>query len=175
MDELLSFFISEPEKEIHIRKLAKLTKKSPTTISKHLNELKVKGFLTATRRLNHLLYKANADDPAFKDLKLTYNIKKIRESGLIEYLNEGFSPEAIILFGSFRKAEDLPESDVDILVITPSKKDVNLAKFEKKLGHKIQLFIHSRKEIEGMKTKNKDLLNTWLNGIVLEGFWEVFR
>ena len=49
-----------------------------------------------------------------------------------------------------------------------------LERFEKKLKHKIQLFLHSRKEIKTMKTKNKELLNNLVNGVVVYGFWEAF-
>jgi len=37
------------------------------------------------------------------------------------------------------------------------------------------LVIYSKSEIEKMKMKNKELLNNFINGIVLEGFWELFR
>lgn len=176
MDRLLDFFIKEPEREFHVRELARLTKKSPTTISKYLTKLKKDKILISKRKLNHLLFKANIENKSFKDLKLSFNIRKIRDSGLINYINDQFNhPEAIILFGSFAKAENIPSSDIDILIISPSKKNINLQKYEKILQHSIQLFVHSKVEIDKMKIKNKELLNNWINGIVLEGFWEIFK
>ena len=176
MDKILKPFIKEPEREFHIRELARINKKSPTTISKYLSKYGGKNILTAKRRLNHLLYKANLESPIFKQIKLFYNLRKLRESGLIDYLIGEFNnPEAIILFGSFRKAEDIPKSDIDLLIITPSNKEINLTRYEKLLNHKIQLFLCSHKKIDEMKTKNKELLNNFINGIVLEGFWEIFR
>jgi len=175
-NNIIKYFIEDPNTEFHIRELAKLSKKSPTTISKYLNDLKKRGILRSRRERNHLLFRSNTDNPAFRDEKLFYNIKKIREAGLVEYLNEEFNhPEAIVLFGSFRKAENTPLSDIDILIITSSKNRPNIEKFEKKLGHKIQIFLHSRKDVNRMKIKNRELLNNFLNGIVLDGFWEVFR
>ena len=176
MDDILEFFIREPEREFHVRNLAKLTKKSPTTISKYLFKFKKDGLLSLKKRFNHLLFKANIDNPTFKCIKLSYNLRKLRESSLIDYLVDKFNnPEAIILFGSFRKAEDIPKSDIDILIITPLKKEINLTKYEKLLDHEIQLFLYSNEEINKIKTKNKELLNNLVNGIVLEGFWELFR
>ena len=176
MDKLLEHFMSKPQQEFHIRELARLVKRSPTTISKYLIKYEKEGILISQRKFNHLLFRANVKSRAFKDMKLYYNIKKIRSSGLINYLIEEFNhPEAIVLFGSFVKAEDIPRSDVDILIITPLKKEVNLKKFEKYLNHKIQLFLHSKQEINKMKVKNKELLNNWVNGLVLYGFWEMFR
>jgi len=174
MDKLLEYFVREPEREFHVRELAKLIKKSPTTISKYLTKFEKNGILVSKRKLNHLLFKANTESQAFKNKKLFYNVQKLEESRLIDFLDNEFNhPESIILFGSFRKAEDILASDIDILIITSIKKELNLEKFEKKLGHRIQLFVHSRAEIEKMKLKNKELVNNWLNGIVLRGFWEV--
>ena len=174
MDKLLEYFINEPEREFHIRELAKLTGLSPTTISKYLVEFEKEGILVSKRKLNHLLFKANTESQAFRNKKLFYNIQKLEESGLIDFIDGEFNhPESIVLFGSFRKAENIPVSDIDILIITPVKKEPNLEKFEKKLGHKIQLFMHSKAEIEKLKLKNKELVNNWLNGIVLRGYWEI--
>lgn len=176
MDKILEYFIREPEREFHVRELAKLMKKSPTTTSKHLSKLKKGGLLNSRKRLNHSLFKANAENPLFRTEKLAYNLRRMAESGLISHLVEEYNnPEAIILFGSFAKAEDIPKSDIDLLVVTPIRKELNLQKFEKYLGHKIHLFAHSKADIEKMKSKNKELLNSLANGIVIEGLWEMFR
>ena len=173
---MLEYFIKEPEKEFYIRELAKLIKKSPTTTSKYLDEFGKKGILNSRRKFNHLLYKANNENAYFKNLKLLYNLNKLRSSGFIEYLVEEYNhPEAIVLFGSFAKAEDIPGSDIDILIVTPLKKEIALSAFETKLGRKVQLFIHSQADIERMKTKNKELLNNFINGIVLAGYLEIFK
>jgi len=175
MDNILNFFIKEPEKQFHIRQISKLLDKSPTTISKYLKELKEKNILKSEKKLNHLLFKANVENKKFKQLKLNYNLNLLYNSGLIDYLVKELNyPEAIILFGSFAKAENISASDIDLLIISPSKKEIKLTNFEKRVGHKIQIFIHSKKDIEKNKEKNKELLNNWINGITLYGFWEVF-
>ena len=175
MDKLLHSFFENSEKEYHIRELAKIVGKSPTTMSKYLDNLKRQGVLESNRKFNHLFYKA-ADNFKFKDLKFNYNIKKIRDSGLIEYLVENYNhPEVISLFGSFRKAENFSESDIDLLIISPLKKELNFDKFEKKLGHKIQIFSYTKQSIEEMKIKNKELLNNFVNGYILYGYWEIFK
>ncbi len=165
--------MNEPEREFHVRELAKLTKRSPTTVSKYLKQLEKSNILISEKKLNHLFFKANSENPSFKDKKLFYNIKMIRNSGLIKFLNDKYDPEAIILFGSFAKAENIERSDIDILVITPSKKEISLEKYERKLKHRIQLFLHSKNDFKSMK--NKNLLNNFINGIKLEGYWELFK
>ncbi len=176
MDNILKFFIKEPEKEFHIRQLSKLTKKSPTTISKYLKGFERKGILISEQKLNHLLFKANIENIKFKQLKLNYNLNILFDSKLIEFLVGEFNyPEAIILFGSFSKAENTSKSDIDLLIISPIKKEINLEKYEKHIGNKIQLFVHSKKEIEQMMEKNKELFNNLVNGNTIYGFWEVLK
>lgn len=176
MDNILEPFIKEPEREFHIRELAKLLKKSPTTISKYLKEYEIKKILISKKKLNHLLFRTNADSRQFKQLKLNYNLNALQESGLIEYLVEEFNqPEAIILFGSFSKAEDNKNSDIDLLIVSSKKQEINLDKYKKKLGHKIQLFVHSKNDLEKLKNKNKELFNNWINGIVIHGYFEVLK
>ncbi len=175
MDRMIEYFIKEPERKFHIRELSKLLKKSPTTISKYLKKAERDGILKSEKKLNHLLFEAN-NNIVFKQLKLNYNLSSLYRSGLIDYLEKEFNhPTAIILFGSFAKAENTNKSDVDILIITPSKKDINLKDFEKKIGNPIQLHLYSDKDIDFMKIKNIELLNNFINGIILRGHWELFK
>lgn len=174
MDKILKFFIKNPEKEFHVRQIAKLIKKSPTTTSKYLKEFEKRDVLNSEKKLNHLLFKANVKNPEFKQLKLNYNLNLLHDSGILDFLVKQFNyPEAIVLFGSFSKAENISSSDIDLLIISPSKKEVRLEKFEEELNHKIQIFVKSKKDIK--KMKNKELLNQWINGIVIYGFWEMFK
>lgn len=179
MEKILNLFIEEPHREFYVRELAKKLKKSPTTISKYLKDYENRGILKSEKKLNHLLFKANAEDKKFKQLKLNHNIQLINDSGLIEFLENEFNyPQAIILFGSFAKAENIPKSDIDILVVSSKKKEiysVNLEKFREKMNHEIQLFVHTPEEIKKLKQTNKELVNNWINGIVLYGYFEVLR
>src|SRR3989344_263794 len=112
--DILLLFLDNPEKEYHIRELARITKNSPTTISTKLKHFQKEGVLLSKRERNHLLYRANPNNPNFRDLKFCNNLKLIRTSGIIAYLQEFFNqPSAIVLFGSFRKAENIPASDID--------------------------------------------------------------
>ena len=105
---------------------------------------------------------------------MNYNLDLLNDSGIVDYLVRQFNhPEPIILFGSFSKAEDIPLSDIDLLVVSPSKKEIDLGSFERNLNHKVQLFVKAGDDIK--KMKNRELLNQWVNGIVLYGFLEMFK
>jgi len=176
MDNLLGQFTGNPEKEFHIRKLAKMEKTSPSTVSKYLKYLEKQGILKVRKLSNHLFYQANEGSDGFRRLKRRMVREAIEQSGILESLQREFNePEAMILFGSAAKGEDRPQSDIDIALITATKKDIALSVLEKKLGRKLHLFQFSRKDIDDMKAGNRELLNTLVNGDILSGYWELFR
>lgn len=170
--EILSYFFEEPNKEFYVREIANLLKKSPTTISKYLNQFMKQGILVSESKFGHLFFRAS-ENQKFKQEKLNFNLEKIRDSGILDFFEKELNyPDAIIVFGSFAKAENGKNSDLDFLVVTPVKKDLNFEKFEKKLGRNVQVFLYSKKQLSNLK--NKELLNSFINGIVLKGYMEVF-
>jgi len=173
-DKILELFFKEPEKEFYVREIARILQKSPATISKYLKEMKKNNILESEEKFNHLIFKA-ADTEKFRQEKLNYNLNLINNSGLIDFLVKEYDPEAIVLFGSFAKSENTKKSDIDLFIISSRKKQINIEKFESKLGYKVQLFIHSKQEIEKIKQKNPELINNWINGIKLYGFLEIFE
>lgn len=89
---------------------------------------------------------------------------------MVLFLDEKFDHPTLIVFGSYSKGEDTEESDIDLYLETSSKKEINLEVFEKKLKRNISI-IRQRNINE---LKNKELANNILNGIVLNGYLEVF-
>lgn len=171
MNNLAKIFFEKPTEEQHVRNIAKKLKISPTTASKYLKELEKKEILRSENKYRHLIFKANTESKTYKVLKRNHNIQKLYDSNLIKHLEEIYNePEAIILFGSYSRAEDTEQSDIDLAIITTTKKEINLEKYEKKLGKKIQIFEITREEFKKM---NKNLKNNIINGIILEGYIEL--
>jgi len=100
----------------------------------------------------------------FKTKKTNYFIEEIVKSGLIDYLINSLNPSCIILFGSIRKGESNKESDVDLFVETSIKKDLDLKQYERKLKHKVQLFVENK-----ISNLQPNLLNNVINGIKIYG------
>lgn len=119
------------------------------------------------------LYQANREIQEFKDNKIFNNIQKIRKSGLIEYIEQTLNYPTIVLYGSTSKGEDIESSDIDIAIFCLKKIDLEIDVFEKKLGKPIQIIMIEKKEIEKFKEKNKELLTSISNGIIISGFLEV--
>ena len=174
-EAILRHFFEEPNKWFHVREMARILKLNPTTVSKYLNALYKKGMLIKKLERKHLLFKADTENSSYKDAKIYYNIKLIRECGLIDYLDkELHSPQAIVLFGSCAKGENDKNSDIDLFIIANIKKSLNLTKFEEKIKAKIQLFIKNKEEFLDLQNSNKNLINSIINGIIIKGYLEVF-
>ncbi len=169
----ISIFLESPEKEFHLRELSRLIKKNPVTIKKNLSEFVKKDVLSCKKERGLELYSSNTENFYYKEIKKVYNKFKIIESGLLTFLNEEFSLPIIILFGSYEMGEDNNLSDVDIFLLTESKKKVNLAEYEKKINRKIQLHMMNREEFNKSKKENPELVNSIINGTKISGFIEV--
>jgi len=110
--------------------------------------------------------------------KVSYNLSLIYsllyENGLInEIYKITGNPKTIILFGSYRKGDDVETSDIDIAVEVVSNEKLkiiplgNLEIFGYRKNVPVNLYIFSRNKID------LNLFANIVNGIVLEGFLEV--
>lgn len=156
-NKVMDLFFENPSKSFTIREISKLTKIPSTSIQRYLTELKKYELITEENKANIT--------PKFKNKKIIHILNKIYESGIIEYLTEKYIPSNIILFGSTRKGEYDKTSDIDIFLESANKEKTDLSQYEKKLNHKIQLFV-----FKNINQVPADLLNNIINGIKLEGY-----
>lgn len=167
----IQLFFDEPNREVAVREYARLQVIAPATAAKQLSKLLADGLLIRHSERRMLLYRAATQSDAYKDAKVAANIRRIRESGLLEHLESQLHPLAIFLFGSHAKAENQKGSDIDLFVLARTKKAIDTERFAKFLKAPVQLFMHAPEELKGI---NPHLLNNIINGIRLAGFWEVF-
>ena len=106
-EKILKFIFEEPNKEFHLRLLARLSGLHPNTVISITDELSKCGLITKhkDKERNVAVIKANKQNDIYKLKKQFYNIEKIHESGLIDFLNRELSYPAVFLFGSYAKAE----------------------------------------------------------------------
>ena len=164
------YFFINPTAKLRVREIERTLKLPLPSVIRYCKELEQENILTINKAGNVNFYTASRSETYFLEKKL-FNIKQVYESGLINYLKIELSNPAIVLFGSFAKGEDLEESDIDLYIETPSKKQLNLEKFKKILKREVQIFQHkSLKEIT-----NHHLANNIINGITLNNYIEVFK
>ncbi len=158
--EVMRVFFESPAKRFTIRELEKISKIPRTTVHKYLSMFKKIGLVDEDNMA--------IDSLLFRTKKINYFMEEIVKSGLVDYLIENLNPSCIILFGSIRKGDSVGESDIDIFVESFVKKRLDLKKFEKKLKHKIQLFVES--DINNLQDNLK--INVY-NGIKLYGNFRI--
>ena len=170
LNKILQLFMKHPIREFNVREAARLTDISTATTSNKLKELAKEKILKHRKERNLDLYKANIESYEYRDMKIYHNIRTIRESGLLEALNEQYMKPAVVLFGSSSTGMDIETSDIDIFIETPSKKGINVEKCERSLQRKIQLI-----RSDSIKNvSNIHLANNIINGIILNNAIEVF-
>ncbi len=171
---VLGMLFKFPEREFSLSTLAKESKVAKANIGKILDKLLKKEIINITKLKNLWQIKANQQNLNFIRSKVVYNLNFIYQSGLVDFLNDYFkNPKAIILFGSFRKGEDISGSDIDMAIEQTmtkhyeTKRLEELSDFERKANRKVQVHLFDRKRID------LNLFNNIANGIVLSGFLEV--
>ena len=158
---VLEIFFKEPTKIHFIREISKIISLAQTSVRNHIKEIEKEGLIIKKESNPFDGFVANRENEKFLSYKQIYNLyslfdieKEIRESG----------PKAIILFGSYQKGEDIEESDIDILIISKVKKEINLEKYEKKLLRKVHLTI-----IKDINELDGNLKNNIKNGWIIYG------
>lgn len=160
--KLMGLFFTYPEKQFHIRELARLTKLSSTGVIKIVAKLKKERLLTSKKERMVELVSLNKNEKV-SALKRAHNFESLFKCGLVSYLREKYEePEAIVVFGSYADGTDISASDIDIAVISKAEKNTNLKSFEKKLARRINLLV-----LDKIPKKFK---NSLANGIVLDGY-----
>ena len=144
--KVVEFFIEDPYREVYLRELAKRLKISPYAAKSYADFLIKNGVINEKRTANIRYFKPNKSNLFFKYLKIAFSVKKIIESGLVDFLKREISNlSSITLFGSAAKGEDDDKSDIDLVVICKDRY-TDLSKFEAKLNKKLSLHVFSWSE-----------------------------
>lgn len=171
---ILRPFLENPNEEFQIRELSRLLKINHTTIRQHLLKLVDEDFIEVKKGKPYDYFKAKISEK-FLNLKLYFNLEKLRESNLVEQIERDYDYPVIILFGSYASATDDSKSDIDLFIFTEISKEKDYSKFEKQLKRKIAVHLFSKDKLDSAKNKNPELLNSIINGITLSGKLEIFK
>lgn len=171
--KIAEIFFNEPTKSHYLIEISKKSKLAHTSTKSYLITLKKENIIKETiekkGKRNFPIYTANLANAEYKLYKKIYNLNKVLNLGLVDFLRDKFMPKTIILFGSYSRGEDIENSDVDIFV-EAKKQDINLQQFENKLKRKIELHFN-----ENFNNYAKELKNNIANGNILYGYLEVFK
>ncbi|MFW6014636.1 MAG: nucleotidyltransferase domain-containing protein [Candidatus Nanoarchaeia archaeon] len=116
----LDIFMDNPYVEYHLRDIARLAKISSSSAKRALDNLVKTGLVNEKNKANLRIFSANNSEILFKQLKISKNVHFTKS--LVEKLKPAI---AVILFGSFAKGENSVESDIDMVVISNKRFDIN--------------------------------------------------
>jgi predicted nucleotidyltransferase len=168
--KVLTLFIENPYTGYYLRESARLLDMDPMTVKRSLNLLLRDEFLFKTEEKNRMLYHANMENPAFRHLKISYNLSYLHKKKIADFiLNKMKSVTSIMLFGSFAKGENDESSDIDIVTISLSK-DKPSAELAKLLERDVNLLNFTPAQWSDQSKKNRAFyLDVILDGIPLYG------
>ncbi|MFH1134346.1 MAG: nucleotidyltransferase domain-containing protein [Nanoarchaeota archaeon] len=172
MQPLLDLFNRDPLRLRYLLGISRGLKLAHTSVKRDLDALVKRGIVQ--RRLERRgkrsfpLYVANEGDALFRQMKKLRNFELLYESGLVDAVADACAPRVIVVFGSYRRGEDLVESDIDLFVESLPKK-IGLSRFERTLGRKIHILFE-----EKFGNLGADLKNNVINGFVLRGYLEAY-
>lgn len=163
------FFVNPTEK-LGLRQIEKKLGMPFPSVVRYTKELETEGILKSSNVGNMRIYSTDRASKTFIFEKRLFNLSEIKNSGLIDFISEYYDNHSIVVFGSYFRGEDTENSDIDIFIESGTRKEPSTGKFEKVLGRKIHIITE-----KSLKTlKNRELANNIANGMVLNGFIEVF-
>jgi predicted nucleotidyltransferase len=160
-EKTLEIFFIEPTNIHFIKEISREIKIAPTSIRKNIGLLLKENLIIKKEAKPFSGYVANRNNESFIFLKRIYNLYTLSE--LTEYIKRNIYPSLFLVFGSYSIGEDIESSDIDLFMISKSKK-IDVKKFEKKLKREINLLV-----VDNLNKIEKPLLNKIYNGIVLCG------
>ena len=169
-EKIKGYFFVCPSSRLRVRQMEKELNLPLPSVIRYAYELEKEGILKKIKTGNVVFYSADRASENFLLEKKLYNLKSIFQSGLADYLIQQYSNPAVAVFGSYSKGEDTETSDIDLYIETASNKKLSFEKYENCLQRRIQLFVHKTiKEV-----KSKELANSVINGVIINGYIEVF-
>ena len=116
---VLGLLFGQPGRRFQSAELIRLAESGTGAVHRQLQRLEATGWITATRVGNQKHYQANAECPAFDELRSLI----AKTVGLVEPLRRALAPLATrilaaFVYGSIAKGSDTAGSDIDLLVVS---------------------------------------------------------
>ena len=160
--KVLEVFFVEPSTVHFIKEISRKINLAPTSVRNYIKDLLAKGLIKKKKAKPFDGFIANRENEDFIFYKRVYNLCSLKD--ITNFLISNFWPKLIVVFGSYARGEDVETSDIDILIISKERKEINLDRFERKLKRKINLLI-----IDNIKQLDEKIIKKIYNGIVLYG------
>lgn len=163
--ELLELFFNSP-KQWHFEELRTTVKIGKPQLARWLKLFEKQGIIKRVKVKGKMpYYTQDFESPSFKNRKKLFALEKLTFSGFFDHLVSLKQAKAVILFGSFARADWYKESDIDIFIYGKDN-ELEQGKYETKLKHEIQ--VHCAENKAELKNMDK-LLPYILSGEFIKG------
>ena len=126
---VLGLLLPHPEREWHLREIARRTGISPSAVQREVLSLVGAGILERRLESRRAYYRPNASCPIFPELRQI----SLKTVGLVDLLREALlglpGVQVAFVYGSLARGEETARSDVDLLVVG----DVTFAELSQRL------------------------------------------
>ena len=163
--EILRLLFGLRESELHLRELTRQSGLSLATVQQELRRLTRIGLVIARKDGNRIYYRANAEHPAYGELRSLV----LKTDGLAGVLAEALQDKQIQLafvFGSVARGESRADSDVDLMVIGSvglRRLTQLLSGVAERLGREINPHILTPQEFKERKRQGDHFLSSVLD------------
>jgi predicted nucleotidyltransferase len=164
---ILQLFFDQPTKLFQLRELSRLADIGLPSVINHVKKLEKYGFVRKEKKNIYESYVANKDNDRYRLYKKNDLTLRLNESGFVKYVTDSIMPNAVIIFGSASRGEDIETSDIDIFILSKEEK-LDFKKFESILKRRINIYFET-----DIKNLSKELLNNIINGIKIYGYVKV--
>lgn len=118
---VLAVLFGTPDRSFYANEVIALAQSGSGAVQRELAALSAAGLLTVSKQGNQKHFQANAAAPVFAELRGLV----LKTTGLADVLRAALVPlaahiEAAFVYGSVARQQDTAESDIDVMIISPS-------------------------------------------------------
>lgn len=168
--DIISLYLSDYNRKIHLREIARLLNANHRTIALTLQKLERKNIMSSEVIGKNKFYSLNLDNISTKEyITCTESVQKMKllekyfifkklVTQLSASLESNTITPSIILFGSYAKGTGEKESDIDLLLFKDKKENeltIKIKEFAKQYNKTIQIQQATREQFEaGLREKD---------------------
>jgi len=167
---ILSHFLRCPTSSFHVKELGRILKVSPGSVSTAVKGLEYDGILIKEKKGLAHLYKLNLEHPVTTAVKKAYGLVRVLQLRPAErFLEADENLISLALVGSYAEGSYDEKSDIDFLVITPSRKNfADLGrKFEAEFGAGVGITVFKLSQWRQLARRGDALYNKIVGSNVL--------
>ncbi len=164
--KILAHFLEYPSQSFYVKEVARILDISPGSSSSSLKRFKKWGLVEKEEKGQTHLYKLNNELAVVRELKTTFMLIQLRETGFVDDLIKiDDNIISIALYGSFATGVFDEKSDLDFILIAPKKLD--LYEFSERIEEELKRVVSIEIFSIGQWTKLKEREDPFYNNVMM--------